>query len=126
MILIFGGIYQGKLSYAQEKFQLSDSDIYRCSEDEVSVPINKRAVYEFDKWILAMIRHDVDVSSNIKRFMELNPDAVVICNDISCGVVPVDALQRKWREDTGRALVTLSRASIEVYRLFCGIPMRVK
>ena len=66
------------------------------------------------------------VAVSLKQFIGRNPDAIVICNDISCGVVPYDAIQRKCREAVGRSLAELSRRSDEVIRLFCGIPSKIK
>ena len=109
MILIFGGAYQGKLAYAEERFNVGESDVFKI-----------------DKWILELIQADMNVEEEIQRFIGNNPDAIVICNDISCGVVPVDPVMRKWREAVGRALAKLSRESSEVIRLFCGIPTRIK
>jgi len=109
MILIFGGAYQGKLAYAIERFGLNESDIRRI-----------------DKWILELIKADKTVEEEVQEFIKNNPDAVVICDDISCGVVPFDPVMRKWREAVGRTLAKLSQESSEVIRLFCGIAMRIK
>jgi len=126
MILIFGGVYQGKLSFALDRFGLTENDVYRCAEDNADEPVNKKIIYELDKWILALVKADKDVETAIRGFIADNRDAVVICNDISSGVVPVDSVQRKWREAAGRALATVSQKSDEVIRLFCGIPTRIK
>jgi len=109
MILVFGGAYQGKLAYAKGRF-LNDVKI----------------VNDFDKWILELVQTGQDVDEAVRGFIADNADAVVICNDISCGVVPADAVQRKWREAVGRAAGALAGASDEVVRLFCGIPTRIK
>ena len=155
MILIFGGAYQGKLAYALERFGLADGDVYRCREDDATVPGNKKIIYELDKWILALVRAEAeadadavaeaavrrfigqngdanadaeaaDIAGVVRRFIGQNGDAVVICNDISCGVVPDDPVLRKWREATGRAMAELAGASEEVVRLFCGIATTLK
>ena len=126
MILVFGGVYQGKLAYTLDRFNLAESDIYRCSSDDANIPGNKKIVYELDKWILALIQKETDPEKAIREFIDHNRDAIVICNDISCGVVPVDPILRKWREVTGKSLAALSRVSDEVIRLFCGIPSRIK
>ena len=125
MILIFGGVYQGKLAYALERFNLSDSQVYRCNDD-AGKPCGKKVIYEIDRWILALVRSDADVPQNIESFIENNQQAIVICNDISGGVVPVCDVLRKWREETGKAMAVLARQSDEVIRLFCGIPINVK
>jgi adenosyl cobinamide kinase/adenosyl cobinamide phosphate guanylyltransferase len=126
MILIFGGAYQGKLACALERFRLTESDVYRCGDDDVDMPVNKQIIYEIDKWILALTKKDIDVEEAVRQFITANKEAGVICNDISCGVVPTDPILRKWREAVGRTLAALSRNSDEVIRLFCGIQTRIK
>ncbi|MCL2813966.1 MAG: bifunctional adenosylcobinamide kinase/adenosylcobinamide-phosphate guanylyltransferase [Oscillospiraceae bacterium] len=108
MVLIFGGAYQGKLDYAKQTFE------------------NRDIVEDFDKWILELVKAEADVAEEVRRFIEKNRDAVVICCDISCGVVPIDPILRKWREAVGRALAAIARQSDEVIRMFCGIPTKIK
>lgn len=128
MILIIGGAYQGKLAYAQGRFPVAEDEIYYCGDSAIAadMPENKKLVYEIDKWILALVRADIDVEPMIRRFIAANPEAVVIANDISSGVVPADPVLRRWREATGRSLAALSESAEEVQRLFCGIPTRLK
>ena len=126
MILIFGGNYQGKLAYAMTRFQTTENDVYRCSSDNVKIPENKKIIYEIDKWVLAMVKDDIDVEKAMKQFIDNNRNAIVICNDISCGVVPLDPELRKWREAVGRSLAMMAGMSDEVIRLFCSIPARLK
>ena len=126
MILIFGGVYQGKLAYALDRFNMNKNDVYKCGGDDADMPKNKKILYEIDQWILALVKSDMDVEEAIGQFIDANRDAIVICNDISCGVVPADPVFRKWREATGRSLAMLSQKSDEVVRLFCGIPTKIK
>jgi len=126
MILIFGGAYQGKLAYAMERFKAVESDVYQCKSDDANVPLNCKIIYEIDKWILALVEKDIDIEKAMRQFITENHDNIVICNDISCGVVPLDPVLRKWREAVGKSLTMLSRTSDEVIRLFCTIPSRIK
>jgi len=126
MILIFGGAYQGKLNYALDRFRLSENDVFRCCDDDINMPANKKIIYEIDKWIFALVKDDIDIEKSLRQFIDINNDKIVICNDISCGVVPVDPLLRKWRESVGRSMAALSHSSGEVIRLFCGIPTCLK
>jgi adenosylcobinamide kinase/adenosylcobinamide-phosphate guanylyltransferase len=107
MILIFGGAYQGKTAYAEEHFS------------------KRKTVNNFDRLVLDWIQADECVESNLQRFADENNDTVVICNDISCGVVPIDPEIRRWREEVGRAMWVLSQRSDTVIRLFCGIPSKL-
>ena len=126
MILIFGGAYQGKLDYAAQRFKLTENDIYRCSEDHAGEPERKRIIYELDKWVLALIRAGIYSEDLVKKYISESGDAIVICNDISCGVVPIDPELRAWREAVGRALAVCAAGSQEVVRLYCGIPTSIK
>ena len=126
MVLIFGGAYQGKLTYALGRFELGEHNVYRCDGEDIGMPCGKDIVYEIDKWILALVRAEMDVADNVRKFIAVNEDVAVICNDISCGIVPTDRVLRKWREETGRAMAVLANHSQEVVRLFCGIATKVK
>ena len=125
IVLITGGVYQGKLDYALKRFNAAEKDIYRVDDVNTDTPGGKKIIYEIDKWILAMVKDDMNVGANIKELIAENKNAVVICNDISSGIVPVDPVMRKWRDEVGRAMALLAKVSDEVIRLFCGIPQRI-
>ncbi|MCL2704243.1 MAG: bifunctional adenosylcobinamide kinase/adenosylcobinamide-phosphate guanylyltransferase [Defluviitaleaceae bacterium] len=108
MILVFGGAYQGKTEYACERYA------------------GMEIITEFHLKVLEMVKNGIDAVENIKISLPEYADKVIICDDISCGVVPVDAAARKWREELGRVLAILSKESDEVVRMFCGIPTRLK
>jgi len=126
MILIFGGVYQGKLNYALERFGITENDVGYCTGEDIMYPEDKKIIYEIDKWILSLIHANKDVLGGVKRFIEDNGDSIVICNDISCGVVPMDPIMRKWRESVGKSLGMLAQNADEVIRLYCGIPSKLK
>ena len=51
---------------------------------------------------------------------------IIICTDISQGVVPRQKEQRDWREMTGRVMNYLAAEADEVIRIFCGLPHKLK
>lgn len=53
-------------------------------------------------------------------------DKIIICTDIFCGIVPVDALMRRWRDDTGRIMIRLANESDSVIRIFLGMEQIIK
>lgn len=61
-----------------------------------------------------------------ERMLPRWKNTVVLCDDISSGVVPLGADLRCWREAAGRTLALLADRSDEVYRLFCGLETRLK
>ena len=51
---------------------------------------------------------------------------VVICDEVGCGVVPVEPAQRARREAVGRLCCRLAERAERVERIFCGLPMVLK
>lgn len=51
---------------------------------------------------------------------------VVVCREVGCGVVPMDRGDRDWREAVGRLCCALALEAEAVYRLQCGLAMRLK
>ena len=50
----------------------------------------------------------------------------VVCNELGCGVVPMDAMERDWREHTGRLCCDIAARADRVYRMCCGLPQCIK
>lgn len=119
MELIIGGAYQGKLAYARSTYGLSDADIFVCTQNG-EIDFSRRCICRLEEYILACVKNET------KPQCAFRPDAIVICRDIFCGIVPVDAVLRAWREETGRYLNCLSAEAAHVVRLFCGLPQVLK
>ena len=49
-----------------------------------------------------------------------------LAQELGCGVVPMDAFERAWRERTGRIGCELAKQAEAVYRVTCGIGTRIK
>jgi adenosylcobinamide kinase/adenosylcobinamide-phosphate guanylyltransferase len=53
-------------------------------------------------------------------------DVIIVTNEVGSGVVPDNALARRFRDCAGRANQLIAQAADEVYFLVSGIPMRIK
>lgn len=126
MILIIGGSYQGKLDYARRRFGLSGDEIQVCDEATSSLDFSQRCVAYIDRFALNRIRSGTEPAEALRTDPGLYKDVIFIANDISGGVVPMDPVLRAWREACGRMNMKLARQADEVWRLFCGIPQRIK
>ena len=60
------------------------------------------------------------------RLMQENPDAFVTADEIGCGIVPMEAFERGYRETDGRICQRIAAYSEEVHRVICGLGMRIK
>lgn len=119
MDLIIGGAYQGKEAYARAHYGLQDEDVFICSESG-ELDASKRCICHLEQYVLFCIREGIEPAGAFRE------DAVILCNDISCGVVSMDVEIRAWREAVGRLLCTLANRAEHVTRLFCGIPQVLK
>ena len=119
MDLIIGGAYQGKLTYAREKYGLRDEEIYTCGEDG-ELDSSMRCIRRLEEYVWGCQKKGVEPS------MDFREDAVLISRDISAGIVPMDPEQRAWREAVGRYLSALAAKADTVTRVFCGLPQKLK
>lgn len=118
MELIIGGAYQGKLDYARTAFGVTDGDVEVCTPDRAP-DLTKRCLVHYENYVLYCLRSG-------EKEGALRADAVVVADDIFCGVVPMDAEVRAWREAAGRSFTALAFRADTVTRLFCGLARRLK
>ena len=126
MILIIGGRWQGKLDYARRRFDLADGDVFACDERTEALDPSYRCLAYVDRWALNRVRAGADPLEVLRAQAGRLAGAIVISTDISSGVVPVDPQMRAWREACGRMNAWLAGQADEVWRLFCGLPQRLK
>lgn len=124
MVLIIGGAYQGKLDFAKTAFALSENDIFTCSGS--TIDFSKRCISSIEEFSLACIQAGADPSEYFKAHKDDWKDRILICEDIFCGVVPMGAEMRAWRQATGRLCQYLSREAEQVSRIFCGLEQKLK
>ena len=125
MILIFGGSYQGKLQFAKENFGVTEADVFTCTTEN-EIDWSKRVLYNMDQAFLRHVRGGKESRELLKEHLEELKDKILIVNDISQGIVPLERDQRDWREMTGRAMLYISKEADEVYRVFCGLGSKIK
>ena len=124
MVLIIGGAWQGKLEFAKREFHLKDSDICTCSGAEID--FSKPCVNALEEFCYACIQKDIDPMEYVQAHRENWQNSILICCDLSSGVVPMDPLQRQWRHTTGRLCQYLAGQADRVSRIFCGLEQRLK
>lgn len=126
MILVFGGAFQGKLDFIKRELKIKDDvSVCRCTED-APLDLSADIICDMEQYFLALVREGREPSEVLSDCRDSLKDKVVIINDISQGIVPVDDRLRAWREATGRAMLYLSAEAEKVYRVFCGLGQRLK
>lgn len=98
MILIIGGRGAGKRAFAR--------DTLGCDPEKTLTGLQDR--------------------DPLPALEELLDYEAVICDEVGCGVVPLERRDRERREAIGRLCCQLAREAQAVYRLQCGLSMRLK
>lgn len=124
MKLYFGGAYNGKLKYVKETLNIKEEDIFFCEGD--TIDFSKKVICGIDKFIYYNAAKEKESLKYFKENLDKLKDKIIICDEISSGVVPLKKEERFWREETGRVLQLLTKESNYVCRIFCGLPMVLK
>ncbi len=148
MKLVIGGVAQGKLDYVLENMieKTEKYDVYDCfflkdsaCNDKASnmewpwdFAVDDESILIIDKFhyfIRAALEKNLPLQEYILKFMQFaeeNKDTIVIADEIGNGIVPLDAFEREYREQTGRAEILLAKKADEVVRVICGIGQKIK
>lgn len=120
MILIIGGAYQGKTEYVKETYGVEPAE---CTPETA---LQTEAVNRYHELVRVLLEQGIDPKEYAVRLVKDNPDAIVICDEVGMGVVPVEKDVRIWREAVGRSLKILAQAAESVVRVYAGIPEIIK
>ena len=124
MILIFGGAYNGKLEFVKEKYDIDNEDIFFCTDEHLK--FDKKVLCGLHVFTRACVLKNINSLEVLDDNINLLKDKIIICDEINSGIVPMDKLDRAWREETGRALQFLTKYSSSVYRIFFGLQEELK
>lgn len=114
MVLIVGGMAQGKLDFARKTLGV-------CTWSEGALGA-ENCVYGLQQ----VIRDLPEPRQAIAAWLAEHPEGVLICDEVGCGVTPIDRAERDWRELVGRVCCDLAEEAQAVYRVRCGLGVRLK
>ena len=108
MKLYIGGAFQGQ------------SELARTENPDAVI------LDSFHEIVRDAVKNGQDPRELAQRLCEEQPDAVIVSDEVGCGVVPMLAEERAYREAVGRALCVIAGSSVSVTRVVCGIGVRIK
>lgn len=128
MQLIIGGYAQGKLNYVLQRYTDESCLVYDAEfpKKEENGSGEKIIINHLHQWIKRQVEMGGNPEDEIEKYVEKHRDIVIISDEIGNGIVPVDVLEREYRERTGRILVRLASGADEVVRVICGIGQKIK
>lgn len=120
MRLIIGGAHQGKTAFVKKTMGLMPQ-----SCDQTSA-LTAPAVNGFHQLVRDILAAGGDPQFFTRMLIRENPDVVILCDEVGLGIVPLDAAQRRWREEVGRCLCLLAAEADSVSRIVAGLEQKIK
>lgn len=153
MELYIGGFAQGKLEYVQNKkakeailiamvIDCAQSDYQKTLQSIDNKIKNENAdvnnivnvndiviINHLHLWVKDLLREGMEeavVQSTILSWVATHPNTILICDELGNGIVPLEKMDRIWREQTGRIMIELAKQAERVERILCGLGQRLK
>lgn len=153
MELYIGGFAQGKLEYVQNKkaeeatsivmvIDCAQSDYQKTLQSIDNKIKNENAdvnnianvndiviINHLHLWVKDLLREGMEeaaVQSTILSWVSTHPNTILICDELGNGIVPLEKMERIWREQTGRLMIELAKQAERVERILCGLGQRLK
>lgn len=124
--IIIGGYCQGKLEYVHRQEQKTGEMIFDGAADDISRAEQYRILNRVHLLIRRLMDEQLDAELFLRQYISRHPDAVLICDEVGSGIIPLEKKDRLWREQVGRIMCSLVQEAGEVQRICCGIPQRLK
>ncbi len=127
MILIIGGMAQGKRAFAEERFGMGDAESWtdgeKASWEQVLASSRCHGLHLLFRRLL---KEGGSLEGLEAALFSSRPERVLVADEIGCGLVPMDREERRIREETGRALCRIAARCDQVWRVTCGLGQRIK
>lgn len=119
MEVYFGGAYQGKLDYVCGKKNMSVvADGADCNIEDLE---NAEILNHMHLLIKRYVKEGKSTDTLIDSLYDINPEIIIICDEVGSGIVPLEKEDRIYREAVGRALCSAVKKAVHVERITCGI-----
>ena len=153
MELYIGGFAQGKLEYVQNKKAeeaISIAMVIDCAQSDYqktlqsidnkikneNADVNNIAnvndiviINHLHLWVKDLLLEGMEeaaVQSTILSWVATHPNTILICDELGNGIVPLEKMERIWREQTGRLMIELAKQAERVEHILCGLGQRLK
>lgn len=124
--LLVGGAYQGKLAYGLDRWNIPAEQASDGGSDPPEIALAAPVLNRLHLLVERLLAQGRDPEAEILAALDHRDSWLVICDEVGCGVVPVEPDQRRWREAVGRICQILAARADVVERVQCGLPVRLK
>ena len=116
--------YQKTLQSIDNKIKNENADVNNIANVNDIVIINHLHLWVKD--LLSEGMEESEVQSTILSWVATHPNTILICDELGNGIVPLEKMERIWREQTGRLMIELAGQAERVERILCGLGQRLK
>lgn len=120
--LYIGGMAQGKRDLVQRLHELSPEEI----ADGAIHSLEQITCYPAVTHVHLLVRRLLEDGQDPLAALEQLDGKILICDEVGCGVVPLERYERDWREAVGRFCCAAARRAERVVRVQSGIPQVLK
>ncbi|MDO5734741.1 MAG: bifunctional adenosylcobinamide kinase/adenosylcobinamide-phosphate guanylyltransferase [Eubacteriales bacterium] len=129
---VFGGSHQGKWSYVKNNL-VKEKTLYLDGHDaeidlEWPEAVESIAFNAFHHWVKRVLAVEREPQPIIAKLIQASKgrELIIICDDLSCGLVSASPLDRRYRAVLGKSMQYLSAEADRVIRLLAGIEIILK
>lgn len=126
MKLILGGYANGRTAYAMQNYQLTESDCFDAAAEPRARWNGQRLILHAEQLVNPWLEQGKEPCTEILPWLERWQNAVLITQEVGCGLVPVTPQQRQLREAVGHFNRLLAECAETVERVCCGLGMQLK
>ena len=140
MELYIGGFAQGKLEYVKCRYNENQKTeklfvkVIDCVDSHykkmlLETECDVLILNHLHLWVRDLLDEGMEeekIQMTILSWIKSNPDAIIMCDELGNGIVPIKKQERVWREQTGRLMIELAKQAERVERILCGLGQRLK
>ena len=105
MKLILGGYANGRTAYAMQNYQLTESDCFDAAAEPLARWNGQRLILHAEQLVNPWLEQGKEPCTEILPWLERWQNAVLITQEVGCGLVPVTPQQRQGSRGTFQQIV---------------------
>lgn len=127
MVLVIGGKNQGKLAYVRSNWEISPDQVI-SGENLTAEKLSQAVVINhLHLWVRQGLEQQPALTEDaLLELLTKDPQKIILCDEVGCGVVPMEQSERAYREKVGRLCCRLAKQADTVIRVCCGIGTVIK
>ena len=122
MHLVIGPHGAGKKDFLFSQLGFIPEQIAFSLEDAEQKPV----LADLHLQVRRLLEQGKDPDKAVAALLDRRTDLVILCDEVGGGIVPMEPLERRYRDTVGRICCTIARRAERVDRILVGLPMRLK